>query len=204
MRSILFAALFLLSPLAAKSHSGLYSSPEWDEIKLEIDDLKHALHTAQVELSIQEERLKKQEGVVQKQGKDLKESSQLAVLEKRVVSLEKMLEKVIADVRSINSSLTQISTHLDQVQGHLSVQEEKLGEVGKLKTTLTSIAQAVRSPSPATPSTDSKMYLVKAGDSLEKIARAHNISVENLRKLNHLSQDKILVGQQLRVSDATP
>ena len=200
MRFLIFLSLTLLSSLTAKSPSGLYSSPEWDELRIEIDDLKDSLRAAQIDLSLQEERLRKQEGSLGKPGKDLKEASQVAILEKRLLTLEKTLEKLVTDVRSLSTSFTQLSNHLEKVQGHLSIQEEKLGEVGKLKTTLTSIAQAVRSPSTVS-AENTKEYIVKAGDSLEKIARQHHLSVETLRKLNHLSQDKILVGQKLRVTD---
>lgn len=165
---------FLLFGQLVLHAQGVYGSPELDELRLEINDIKYALHTAQVDISLIDERSKK--------------PSQFAALEKRIAALEKTLDKVVADLRMV-------STTISQVDARLLSQDERLQEVGKLKSTLTSIAKAVNTP-PV-----SKAYKVKAGDSLEKIAKAHHMSVDTLRKLNHLKQDKIVVGQELVVSD---
>ena len=61
-----------------------------------------------------------------------------------------------------------------------------------LKTLTTSIAKEMTT-----------IYIVKSGDSLEKIARNHKISTEALKKANQLSQNKILVGQEL-IIPSTP
>lgn len=45
--------------------------------------------------------------------------------------------------------------------------------------------------------------VVKRGDVLEKIARAHNTSVKELKKLNNLTTDRISVGQVLRIPATT-
>jgi len=45
-------------------------------------------------------------------------------------------------------------------------------------------------------------YLVKSGDSLSKIAREHNMTIEELKRLNNLQSDIIRVGQQLTVRQA--
>jgi len=42
-------------------------------------------------------------------------------------------------------------------------------------------------------------YLVKRGDSLESIAKAHRISVQNIRLQNHLSGSLIKVGERLKL-----
>lgn len=48
-------------------------------------------------------------------------------------------------------------------------------------------------PSPA-------MYTVVSGDTLSKVARDHSVSVEDLRKWNHLDSNALQVGQKLKVS----
>jgi N-acetylmuramoyl-L-alanine amidase len=40
---------------------------------------------------------------------------------------------------------------------------------------------------------------VQAGDSLEKIARKHLISVEALKAFNKLKNDTIFIGQELQI-----
>ncbi len=46
-----------------------------------------------------------------------------------------------------------------------------------------------------------KSYRVKPGDSLEKIAKRHKISLESLKKANSLSDDRIMIGQDLQIPD---
>ncbi|MGH8192656.1 MAG: LysM peptidoglycan-binding domain-containing protein [Rhodanobacteraceae bacterium] len=51
-------------------------------------------------------------------------------------------------------------------------------------------------PAPAPPST----YTVVSGDTLSKIANTHSVTVEDLRKWNHLHSDMLQIGQVLKVS----
>src|SRR5699024_3182511 len=48
----------------------------------------------------------------------------------------------------------------------------------------------------------SKVYTVKSGDTLSHIARAHNVTVANLKKWNNLTSDLIHIGQKLSIGKA--
>lgn len=48
-------------------------------------------------------------------------------------------------------------------------------------------------------SAKSEQITVKQGDSLDKIARNHSCSVDEIRKLNKLSEDRLKIGQNLLV-----
>lgn len=50
-------------------------------------------------------------------------------------------------------------------------------------------------------SSGSTYYTVKSGDTLTRIAREHNMSVDELRNINNLEGDAIRVGQQLTVRE---
>ncbi len=186
-------ALFLVSSLEARPPSGVYGNPDVDALRIELEDIKHVLHTTQVELSLLEEKGKKQGS------KLIQESTNasLSALEKKISSVEKNVDKITADLRTLSTSLNQTLSQIQHLETHLSTHDEKFSEVSKLKTTLNSISKAI-TPVEALPT---KMYRVKAGDSLEKIARAYHTTAELLRKLNHLSSDKIVVGQNLRLHD---
>ena len=45
----------------------------------------------------------------------------------------------------------------------------------------------------------SKIYTVVSGDTISRIAKAHQMSVQKLRQLNHLKNDAIRIGQKLKV-----
>jgi LysM repeat protein len=51
----------------------------------------------------------------------------------------------------------------------------------------------------ATPDSGEETYTVKSGDSLTKIAHEHGITVKALRAANALTDDKIKVGQKLKI-----
>jgi peptidoglycan endopeptidase LytE len=46
------------------------------------------------------------------------------------------------------------------------------------------------------------MYVVKSGDTLSRIAKAHGTTIKALKTANHLSSDCIFVGEKLKLSQA--
>ena len=154
-----------------------YASPEWDELKLALDDVQHELHTVRFDLSLVEEKVK---------------SPQNGALEARLVALETKVDRMVSEMRAMSATFADIAAQI-------ASQEQKFTEVGKLKTAITSLAQSAR-PQAASP----LEHIVKEGESLGKIAKQHRITVDALKKLNNLSKDTIFVGQKLRVSDGSP
>jgi LysM repeat protein len=210
---LLFTALCFSFPVIARPQSGYYTDAALDELRIEIDDLQHAIKSTQVELGLLDERIKKQDTSFStiKGNNAHKESSSLSVLtaqvnslEKKVSSLEKTLEKAVVDLRTISTSASQALNKIQSLEQDLSSHEKRLDEVTKLKGTLTTISKAIGQKSVNDVPSSTKTYRVKAGDSLEKIARNHHISVDVLRKVNTLANDKIVIGQELRLPDDTP
>ncbi len=211
MRPWVYFCLMTISFAAsinARPQSGFYTNPEVDELRLEIDDLKHALNTAQVEINLIDERLNKQNNAAKTQAttKEITGLSQLAStvsrIEKKVSKLEKILEKITNDLRTLSTSTHQTQSKLATIETTLSSHDQRLGEVSKLEKTLHTISKAIGKESPSqTTSTKAKSYRVKAGDSLDKIAKTQHTSIETLRKINNLTSDKIMIGQELKVSE---
>jgi LysM repeat protein len=209
MRLFILLLTIVALPLNAKPQSGFYTNPELDEFRIELDDLKHALKTTQVDLGLLDERLKKQDNSLsQTQGKDMSSLSLLTLqtnaLEKKVASLEKILEKAANDLRALNTASTQTLSKVQEIEQNLLSHDKRLDEVAKLKGTLTNISKAIHERTSAEMPSSTKSYRVKAGDSLEKIARNHHTSVEVIQKINKLPSDKIVVGQELRLPDGAP
>ena len=168
-----------------------------NEMRSELADLKHALNNAQVEIQILEEQVQNQESLSKKPkvGVSSPNDSKLPQLERRLAVLEQMQEKIHADLKQLSSHANQTSTCLQQYSAKISELEQNVerqkGDLrSSLKTLTSSLSTEVETSSSGT-------YKVKSGDSLEKIARNHKVSVDALKKANGLSQNKILVGQEL-------
>jgi len=73
-------------------------------------------------------------------------------------------------------------------------------------TTMASFATNVAAVASATAVAEPTVaaYTVKSGDSLWKIARAHNTSVATIKQANSLKTDVLKVGQKLHISASTP
>jgi len=166
-----------------------------NEIRSELADLKHALNNAQVEIQILEEQVQKQESVSKKAkpGTSFPNDSRL---EKRIAALEQMQEKIHGDLKQLSSHANQTSTCLQQYSTKISQIEQNLErQRGDLQSSLKMLTSSLSTEVGATGNPET--YKVKSGDSLERIARNYKVSVEALKKANRLSQDKILVGQEL-------
>ena len=73
---------------------------------------------------------------------------------------------------------------------------DKLKEYNNLSSNMLSVGQILYLEPKETSVTDSN-YTVKPGDTLYKIALLNDISVDELKKLNNLTSDKLSVGQML-------
>lgn len=182
----------------------------FQEMRREIGDLKHTLQGYRTELELLQERISDQENnakLAQKARPQNESLAQIAACERKMMLLEKNLEKLASDLRNLNQhaqqtnlSLAGFKDKMFECQRELALHKQKLDGVTQLKTTLGQISQAIgdRSSPAASPVSS---YKVKPGDTLEKIARKHNISLPALKRLNNIAQDKIIVGQELKITD---
>ncbi len=171
----------------------------FEEMRTEIADLKHALHGTEVELKLLEEKFESREAEIVSSPSS---KGDVAALQRKIAFLEKTIDKMGVDLRSLMTYANQTTSSLTQYRDHIQEIDRKLDEVGKLRSTLTQISKSHSAPEAAS-SDASTNYRVKAGDSLEKIARKFHITIEVLKKDNHLSSDKIVVGQELIISSAS-
>jgi LysM repeat protein len=175
-----------------------------DELRLELADIKHGLHTQNVELNILDEKLKNQERslssfkTLSTTPKQDAVAESLSSLEKRLSLIEKKQEKISADLRQLS---TQAMTKLQELEQEIAAENKRLDDLSKLKNTLSSLSKAIQQKPSQEPT---GVYRVKPGDSLEKIARQEKISVDTLKKLNRLETDRITVGQELKLTHDHP
>lgn len=179
-----FCLFLILASLCEARARDFYGE---DELRLELSDVKHDLHSARIEINLLEERIAKQERLIA----SLKGAPGSSV-ESKLAALEKMLEKAVTDLRHLNGQTGVALSKVQELELLCTAHEKKFADLGNLKGTLTSISKAIGQES-------KKTYSVKAGDSLEKIARAHHTSVEKLKTCNGLTKDTILPGQEIKI-----
>lgn len=195
----LFFQLILLLGISCFLDAAYYPPPN------PIDSLKNQLSNNEAELSALQQKLENFHVILenlqdqlQEQGKGQKEQlkKDTASLDIKIVSLENMAKSLAADLK-------QLQTHANETAQSLQAMKQKLGEQNSNLENLQSVIQTlmdalqVKAEIPVS----GKGYKVKAGDSLEKIARAHGTTVQAIKTLNGMSADKIVVGKTLQIPE---
>ncbi|MBU6149411.1 MAG: LysM peptidoglycan-binding domain-containing protein [Verrucomicrobia bacterium] len=174
------------------------------KLKNEIEDLKQEMKTYQIEVGILEGRIMNhEEDLSALQVNDLPGKGGLRSLdsgtlnEKKIVEIERTLEHLVKrfdrvelESREIAKVVASYKQKFHEMEKYLQAQTDSLQEIGRIRQSLKEIRDD---------SSEYLTYRVRAGDSLEKIARQFGSSLEQLKKINQLHNDLILVGQEIRV-----
>lgn len=140
---------------------------------------------------------------------------ELRVFEERLINQETIMDSLRSTMQELmsqqksqfNTSLGSQEKQMKQLQDKVSELEKKVAtqsqQIHLLQEALKTFIDSFNTASaPEVDTRATKIYIVKNGDSLGKIARAHHTSTHVLRELNQLSGDKIIVGQKLKVPDS--
>ena len=110
--------------------------------------------------------------------------------------VSKKQEKIVTDIRQLSShandtttALSQYKDKIAQFEKAIQAQNLQLQEISKIKEGITKLAETA----------PQKAYTVKAGDSLEKIARDNHTTVDELKHLNQMTTDLIVIDQLLNL-----
>lgn len=207
-------ALFPFILLA--SCSPLRNSPndekhQWElklhEVLTNLDDLKHDINCFQTEIQILDGRIKyyenalaalKQQDIEKQQAKLDQLTRDLNGLEKKWSAFEKSQDGTKGDMLQLashanetTSALSQFKSRIQELEQEILSQNRRFDELAKIKGNIETIAKSIK-PS-------FKLYKVRPGDSLEKIASAHHTKVDRIKKLNELERDLIVVDQELKI-----
>ena len=83
-----------------------------------------------------------------------------------------------------------------KIANSYGVSVSELKSANNLTSDLLSIGQQLKIPGGGVTST---IYIVKAGDSLWKIANSYGVSVDGIKKLNNLTSNLLSIGQKLKI-----
>lgn len=181
------------------------------EVKTKVDDFNHDLSCYKTEIQILESKLKNQEDAFEKLqdkmqtgylAKVTEAFSRLQEVEKKTSAMEKQTKEAITVMKDLAKNtdeaalaLNQYHSKISELEKSLSAQNLKLEEVKKIKNTLEEIILALKTEEGG----KKTVHRVQAGESLEKIAKKYSVSLNQLKKLNHLDEDLIMIGQELKI-----
>ena len=215
MKIIKYLSLIIL-PIYFTSCTPMKASPKEEKHQLELtlhelqtnlDDLRHDLNCFQTEMQILDGKIKHQEDSTQNikqqhiekiQSKFENYSKQISSIENRLNQIDTKQKAVVSDLSVIsnfsnetNIALSQYKEKINELENSTAFNNKKIDEISSLKTTLLDLVKNIK--------TDYFLYKVKPGDSLEKISKSNKVSVDTIKKLNDLSNDLIVIGQELKI-----
>lgn len=193
--------------------------PQMKQLKIALSDLGHHVKNHEAEIRTLEERLRNQEASLDHmQGLNSDElQSQRDSTKANVVNLEGKISAQEAKVdgldrvsKGMTADLRQLQTQSNELISAMKLLKQKVEELEKsaetqsfrlnsLETALRSVVEMIEIKENPIPASTGKIYRVQAGDTLEKIARAQKVSVQSLKEANQMVNDKIVVGQTLKL-----
>ncbi|MGR3911990.1 MAG: LysM peptidoglycan-binding domain-containing protein [Candidatus Rhabdochlamydia sp.] len=159
------------------------------DLRLEMADLRQRVGESELDLRLLEDRTETIEHHVRSF-----ETTATTQTAKKITELEKTLEKMHQEMQSLMQYAKQSHHSLTHHAEKMALLDQKFEEIGKLRTALSKLSPK---------SSISSSYRVKPKDSLQKIAKDHNVSLEELKKINHLSSDVIRPGQELKIPSSS-
>lgn len=182
---------------------------ENEDMRNVIYTMQHELGNNQHEIKVFDERLGTLDASLdairlELQGLKAQSKDKLRTLdiEGRLGNLDLMAKGLTADIKTFKTQLNETTTALGQFKARFSSLEKIIESQNQ---NIDALQAAMRMLTESTPAKEgakaTKTYTVKSGDALEKIARANQMSIEEIKELNGLTTAKIIVGQKLLIYD---
>lgn len=211
---LLIPFLFGISSIFAAPANYQNYNPS-NPLKDSVDRLRHQLGNQDVELNACQQKLESfqviLEGLqdqIQEQGKSQKEQfkKDSLSLEMKLASLENTAKSLAADIKELHTHANETSHALQAIKQKLAEGDQRAllqsSNIENLQSVIQTLMEALQVKADLPNSAASNgTYKVKAGDSLEKIARIHGTTVQVLKDLNHMTSDKIVVGKNLKIPE---
>ncbi len=221
--STFYLRLFSLLGVSLYLSQSLIAGPPSPEAKAAVAAIKHQLNNHETEIRQIEEKLNNQEETIEtlrqslqntgKQHKDiLKDNSES--FNTKIESLDSKTKSLVTDLGVLKNHandsaalLEQYRNKIKEMETVIDAQKSQLSNLEEAVRSLMDIMQVKESLSDKKVAQNDNVekvesggvYRVQAGDTLEKIARRHNITIDALKEKNNLTRDRIIVGQKLTI-----
>ncbi|MBA3720885.1 MAG: LysM peptidoglycan-binding domain-containing protein [Parachlamydiaceae bacterium] len=187
------------------------------QVRNNMADLKHEINNHENEIRGFDGRLQNQENVVENLRQQVTESiqsqqdqsrAQIANIEGKLESLDGVVKGLISDLRQMKTQsndsvaiLGQYKQKLSDIEKIIESQNQHMKSLEVALNSIMELLQVKEAPEKTTTksASGSKTYKVQPGDSLDKIARANKVTIQALRDCNNLTQDRINVGQTIKI-----
>lgn len=176
---------FFLLAVALCATAGAYAAP----LQNIVDDLQQEVKNQQAEIRMHEERLRNQEVIMDSlRDQILKVNIPQKVPVVSTPNVDGTLKGALADIKQLQAHANESSKALAQYKQKIS---ELSQTVESLQAVVITLTEALQAPT--------KSYKVQSGDTLDKIAKKMKVGIEELKSLNNLKNDKIVIGQTLKL-----
>ena len=163
------------------------------ELRLSLEQMGRQLHSQGVEINIFQERALSLENTLSSLKQELKASSSDKALERRISTLEKAHEILIADFKTLKNHINETNASITQCQTQLGkIDKQITSDIQSLKTSMQSMLALLQGEA-----REGRTYTVQPGDSLGQIAVNHKTDIKTLKKMNNLTSDTIFSGQKI-------
>lgn len=214
LRKEIFSFLFLMLifhtyAVAAPQRMPPNQNSQGMEIRTALERLKYELGNHDKEIQVLDQKFENLQEVIQgfkslltenhEQHQELVKTNSNAH-ELRLDEMESTVKKMLQDLKSFQTTLnnsTETVLHIEQKMNQLTrANEIQSTNMENMQAALTTLLDALQIQPIAK---EMKLYEVKDGDSLGKIAQNYKTSVKALKELNGLTQDRIKKGQKLKL-----
>jgi LysM repeat protein len=114
--------------------------------------------------------------------------------------------RLVSDVQALRASFQQIMSSMKTLVSDMTLIKQEMrittNKVKPQQTKLSNNLPKVETSSSLTPDAKGRI-VIQEGDTLWKLSRTYQVSVEQLREWNHMSSDLIMTGLHLKVSGPT-
>lgn len=184
-----------------------------------LHSLRYEVSNHEAEIRMLEGKILSQEELIDSLRQQLENTLQVMkdTFKTQVATLDSKISGVETGAKGLAMGVaTDLKTYAADAAAVCGEYKKRIGELERtietqnrnidhLQAALSSVIDVVqdkdgRSDSPQD-STSTKVYKVKSGDSLEKIARQNNTTIKKIKELNNLSADQINIGQKLHLPE---
>lgn len=177
----------------------------WDKV----DNMSYQVRNLDEEIRELKERLGTQEELFDTLQSDIAKSTRThsEMVKGSGIHHEERLRHMQDELIRIQQYTLGLEEFVGKVESRLHTIEEAFQRqsqnMSTLEQSLRQLISHVRGQDEATVimATTDRMYRVKEGDNLEKIAKKNNSTVRAIKELNNLNSDRIFVGQRLKLPD---